>query len=39
MSKKKKKPTKGKVDWKAILLTALVDLVVGFILLLIGKSM
>lgn len=39
MSKKKKEPTKGKVDWKGTLITALVDLVVGFILLLIGKSM
>ena len=39
MSKKKKKPTKGKVDWTAILINALVDLIVGFILLLIGKSL
>lgn len=39
MSKKKKKPTKGKVDWTGILINALVDLIVGFILLLIGKSL
>ena len=33
----KKKPTKGKVDWKGTLITALVDLLVGAILLILDR--
>lgn len=36
MSKRKKKSSKSKVDYRTIILTALLDLITGLIILLIG---
>lgn len=41
MSRKKraaKKPTKARIDWRQTLIGAIVDLIVGTLLILIGKA-
>lgn len=37
MSENKKKPTKTRIDWRQTLIGALVDLIVGAILVLLAK--
>lgn len=37
MSKKKKKKSKSKIDWNTLLASAIIDLLIGIILILIDK--
>lgn len=37
MSQRKKKPTKNSIDWRQTLIGALVDLIVGVLLIIISK--
>ncbi len=38
MSKKKKKKSKSGIDWKTLLASAIIDLLIGIILILIDKA-